>query len=49
MIMNQAGREHAITTSDTEPVLLTYAWVGEVNSLHGFKMTFTRGRVVTTR
>jgi len=47
MIMNQAGREHAIRTSDTEPVLLTYAWVGEVNALHGFEMTFTRGRVIT--
>jgi dimethylpropiothetin dethiomethylase len=49
MIMNQAGREHTITTSDTEPVLLTYAWVGEVDALHGFEMTFTRGRVTTRR
>ena len=47
MIMNQAGRGHAIRTSDTEPVLLTYAWIGEVNSLYGFEMTFTRGRVIT--
>ena len=48
MIMNQAGCGHAIRTSDTEPVLLTYAWVGEVNALHGFEMKFSRGRVVTT-
>jgi dimethylpropiothetin dethiomethylase len=48
MILNQAGREHAITTSDTEPVLLTYAWVGAPSVLHGFEMTFSRGRVTTT-
>ena len=47
MILNQAGREHAITTSDTEPVLLTYAWAGEPGALHGFEMKFSRGRVTT--
>ena len=49
MILNQSGREHAITTCDTEPVLLTYVWVGEAAMLQGFKMTFSRGRVTTTR
>jgi dimethylpropiothetin dethiomethylase len=48
MLLNQAGREHAISTSGTEPVLLTYAWVGETSALHGFEMTFLKGRVTTT-
>jgi dimethylpropiothetin dethiomethylase len=42
LIMNQANREHAITTSDTEPVLLTYAWVGDTKALQNFEMKFTR-------
>jgi dimethylpropiothetin dethiomethylase len=48
LILNKASREHAITTSDTEPVLLTYAWVGEASVLHGFEMSFSQGRVTTT-
>jgi dimethylpropiothetin dethiomethylase len=48
MVLNQAGREHTITTSDREPVLLGYAWVGEAAVLRGFEMKFSRGRAITT-
>jgi len=44
LIVNYAGHEHAITTSDIEPVFLTYAWVGEAEALHKFNMTFEKGR-----
>jgi len=44
MILNQAGHEHAITTSDSEPVLLAYAWIGEPETLKGFAMTFSDSR-----
>lgn len=44
LIVNYASHEHAITTSDIEPVLLTYAWVGEAEELHGFQMTFEKDR-----
>jgi len=47
MILTQAGREHAITTPDREPVLLAYAWVGAPETLNGFEMTFNKGRVTT--
>ena len=40
--MNYAGHEHAITTSDIEPVFLTYAWVGEAEALHKFNMTLEK-------
>lgn len=44
LILNKDGHEHAITTSDTEPVLLAYAWVGETEVLNGFDMKFSRKR-----
>jgi dimethylpropiothetin dethiomethylase len=49
LILNQAGREHAITTSDREPVLLAYAWTGPPEALQGFKMAFSQGKVTTGR
>jgi len=47
LILNEAGREHAITTSDREPVLLSYAWVGRAETLSGFKMAFSPGSAKT--
>ena len=40
--MNYADHEHAITTSDIEPVFLTYAWVAEAEALHKFNMTLEK-------
>jgi dimethylpropiothetin dethiomethylase len=42
MILNLPGHEHAITTSDYEPVLLAYAWVGEPRDLAAQEMVFTK-------
>lgn len=42
MILNQPGHEHAITTSDREPVLLAYAWTGSREALAEQKMMFSR-------
>lgn len=39
LILNQPDHAHAITTSDREPVLLAYAWIGDKETLGGFKMT----------
>lgn len=38
LILNQPEQSHALTTSDREPVLLAYAWVGMPDALKGFKM-----------
>lgn len=42
LIFNRPDHEHAITTSIYEPVLLSYAWVGEAEALGGYKMAFSR-------
>lgn len=46
LILNQANREHAITTSDREPVLLAYAWTGPTEALQGFKMSFSGAKPI---
>lgn len=42
LILNPPGRMHRITTGDTEPALLAYAWHGAKEILAGQKMVFTR-------
>ncbi|MEQ8354236.1 MAG: dimethylsulfonioproprionate lyase family protein [Kiloniellaceae bacterium] len=42
MILNLPGHKHRITTSDHEPVLLAYAWVGPPGSLAHPEMNFRR-------
>lgn len=42
MILNLPGHEHAITTSDFEPALLAYAWVGEPSDLMAQEMVFAK-------
>jgi dimethylpropiothetin dethiomethylase len=44
LLVNQPGHEHRITTSDREPVLLGYAWLGEGTALSNPLMKFTRTR-----
>ena len=44
LILNPPGHPHRITTSDTEPSLLAYAWVGPVEMLASQKMVFSRQR-----
>lgn len=44
MIFNPPGREHRITTSEREPCLLAYAWIGPQEKLSHQKMAFTRQR-----
>lgn len=40
MILNLPGHKHRITTSDHEPVLLAYAWVGPPGALSEPEMNF---------
>lgn len=42
MIFNPPGRAHRITTGDSEPTLLAYAWCGTPEKLTAQKMVFTR-------
>lgn len=42
MILNGPGFEHSITTSDREPALLAYAWIGETDDLAEQQMVFSR-------
>ena len=42
LILNQPEHPHSITTSDREPVLLAYAWVGDPDVLSTFKMSFSQ-------
>ncbi len=44
MILNLPDHEHAITTSDHEPVLLAYAWIGEPADLLAQEMVFKKTR-----
>ena len=44
MILNPPGHAHRITTSDREPSLLAYAWVGPIEKLVSQKMVFSRQR-----
>jgi len=44
MIFNPPGHAHRITTSDREPSLLAYAWVGPLEKLVSQKMVFNRQR-----
>jgi len=46
LILNKAEYEHRITTADTEPCLLAYAWVGPGERLTspGMKLTGTRSK-----
>lgn len=43
MIINVPDHKHTITTSDTEPALLAYAWTGASEDLSDQKMVFSRG------
>lgn len=42
LLVNQSGHEHRITTSDREPVLLAYAWLGDQVALTDPPMKFSR-------
>lgn len=42
LILNPPDHPHRITTSDREPSLLAYAWVGPLEKLMNQKMTFSR-------
>ena len=42
LILNPPGHLHRITTSDREPSLLAYAWVGSAEQLMNQKMVFNR-------
>ncbi|MEM9013125.1 MAG: dimethylsulfonioproprionate lyase family protein [Pseudomonadota bacterium] len=44
MIFNPPGRLHRITVGDTEPTLLSYAWIGPREKLAQQKMAFTPAR-----
>ncbi|EKV32566.1 Dimethylsulfoniopropionate (DSMP) lyase DddL [Caenispirillum salinarum AK4] len=44
MILNVPEHDHAITTSDREPALLAYAWVGAPEDLANQEMVFSRKR-----
>ncbi|MEL6583346.1 MAG: dimethylsulfonioproprionate lyase family protein [Pseudomonadota bacterium] len=44
MIFNPPGRMHRLTTGDSEPTLLTYAWHGAPDKLAAQKMVFSRPR-----
>lgn len=47
LILNTPGHEHRITTGDSEPCLLAYAWIGPGDKLSepGMKFSKTRKRV----
>ncbi len=42
LIFNPPGHKHRITTSDREPSLLAYAWIGPPEQLAGYRMMFAR-------
>ena len=44
LILNPPDHSHRITTSDREPSLLAYAWVGSPEKLVNPKMAFSRQR-----
>mgnify|MGYP001239260690 FL=1 len=44
LIHNPSGHPHRITTSDREPSLLAYAWVGPHEKLANPKKVFSRQR-----
>ena len=44
LILNFPGQEHRITTGDTDPCLLAYAWVGPSATLHQPEMKFSKTR-----
>ncbi|SFJ55517.1 dimethylsulfonioproprionate lyase family protein [Jannaschia pohangensis] len=44
LILNGSGDEHRITTGDTDPCLLAYAWVGAPEALRAPSMKFTPPR-----
>lgn len=44
LILNPPGHPHRITTSDHQPSLLAYAWVGSPEMLSDQKMAFSRQR-----
>lgn len=44
LILNRPGHEHRITTGETDPCLLAYAWIGPGDRLAAPGMTFTRPR-----
>ena len=41
LIFNMPNHEHTITTSDREPVLLSYAWIGSEEDLAHQVMKFS--------
>lgn len=44
LILNRSGDEHRLTTGQTDPCLLAYAWVGAVESLTTPGMKFSKAR-----
>ncbi|MBT8408276.1 MAG: dimethylsulfoniopropionate lyase [Alphaproteobacteria bacterium] len=42
LILNHAGEEHRITTGETNPCLLAYAWIGPENRLAAPDMRFSK-------
>lgn len=44
LILNRSGVEHRLTTGQTDPCLLAYAWVGPVESLASPGMKFSKAR-----
>lgn len=44
LILNPPGHPHRITTSNLEPCLLAYAWIGSPTTLANQKMVFSRKR-----
>lgn len=48
LILNSSGHEHRITTDETEPCLLAYAWIGPEEKLNApaMKLTGTRKKRV---
>lgn len=44
LILNPPGHQHRVTSSDTEPCLLAYAWIGSPEALSEQKMAFSRLR-----
>jgi dimethylpropiothetin dethiomethylase len=49
LILNPPGHPHRITTSDLEPSLLAYAWLGPPEKLSSPQMVFSRQKVNHTK
>lgn len=49
LIFNRSGEEHRITTSEQEPCLLAYAWIGPANQLAAPGMNFSPRRARSLR